>query len=647
MKKHLLMLALSSFSAAMMAQTDGLPAGLRESEMKGAMYVQNRPAPTANGDNYDVKYERLQLNIDPAIREISGRITTYFTIRQTTSSLQFDASDSLIIDGAKWHGQSLTVSRPAGMADVIQVDLPSPLSTGVFDSLSFTYHGVPPSQGGFGSFIRGEHNGVPVIWTLSEPYGAKDWWICKQTLNDKIDSLDVMVTTPDIYRVAGNGLLAATTTSGSNKTYHWKHRYPIAAYLVATAVTNYAVYNETAHFVSGATMPMVNYVYPEDLAVAQSGTAQVADFIRLFDSLFVPYPFLNEKYGQAQFGWGGGMEHQTMSFVVSFNYDLLAHELAHQWFGDMVTCGSWSDLWLNEGFATYCTALTYERLPNQYQWWGVFKRLTSDNIMSVPDGSVQVSDTTNISRLFDGRLTYNKGAYLLHQLRWVCGDAAFFQGVRNYLNDPDVKYAFAKTPKFKAHLEQTSGKDLTEFFNDCYYGEGYPIYQVTWTQDANNTVTLTLGQTQSHPSVSFFELPVPVRFRNATQDTTVVLDHQSSGQVFTINLPFTADSLDFNPDLWLLAKVDAQSSTFAPADRFAGVNISPNPASNEINIAFSEVLNQTVYFTLYDLMGRQVKQVVLNTPQSRIDVSTLPKAAYTWQARTDKGRLDTGKLLLF
>ena len=267
--------------------------------------------------------------------------------------------------------------------------------------------------------------------------------------------------------------------------------------------------------------------------------------------------------------------------------------------------------------------------------------------MSVPDGSVLVSDTTNINRLFDGRLTYNKGAYLLHQLRWVCGDVAFYQGVRNYLNDPDVKYAFAKTPKFKAHLEQTSGKDLTEFFNDCYYGEGYPIYQVTWTQDANNTVTLTLGQTQSHPSVSFFELPVPVRFRNATQDTTVVLDHQSSGQSFTINLPFTADSLDFNPDLWLLAKVDAQSSTFAPADRFAGVNISPNPASSEINIAFSEVLNQTVYFTLYDLMGRQVKQVVLNTPQSRIDVSTLPKAAYTWQARTDNGRLDTGKLLLF
>ena len=168
----------------------------------------------------------------------------------------------------------------------------------------------------------------------------------------------------------------------------WQHRYPIATYLVAIAVTNYSMYTQYAPLVGRSKpLPVVNYVFPQFRTDAERETRDVLPMIRLFDSLFVPYPFEKEKYGHAQFTWGGGMEHQTMSFMVNFSYDLMAHELAHQWFGDMVTCGTWQDLWLNEGFATYLTVMTTEYLKSKEEANGKLRGMRS-NICGNDGGSV-------------------------------------------------------------------------------------------------------------------------------------------------------------------------------------------------------------------------------------------------------------------
>ncbi len=208
------------------------------------------------------------------------------------------------------------------------------------------------------------------------------------------------------------------------------------------AVTNYSVFNNTVQLSTGV-LPMQTYCYPESLSSFQNGTINTLNAMQLFDTTFGPYPFMNEKYGHVQFGWGGGMEHQTSTFVVNIGESLCAHELGHQWFGDKITCGSWKDIWLNEGFATHLASMYMEK---KYPA-NIFSTRQNEinTITSQPGGSVEVSDTTDVNRIFDSRLSYTKGSHLLYMLRWKLGDNVFFNALRNYQTDPAVIYGFART----------------------------------------------------------------------------------------------------------------------------------------------------------------------------------------------------------
>jgi aminopeptidase N len=417
---------------------------------------------SSTGTNYDVKYHRCYWQINPQVYYIKGVVTTYYVAKQTLSQIDFDLSDILTVDSVKYHNLNVTFSHQNNILSVSGLNV----TQNTLDSITIYYQGVP-SNTGFGSFIQSAHANDSIIWTLSEPYGAKDWWPSKENLNDKIDSTDIYIEVPQGNRAASNGVLISTQLTGSNVIYHWKHRYPIDYYLIALAVTNYAEYVQNIPLSTG-TLFMQNYFYPEDSISNSNDVQGFPPIIQLYDTLFTPYPFMNEKYGHAQFGWGGGMEHQTMSFMGGFGHELMAHELAHQWFGNKITCATWQDIWLNEGFATYLTGLTYEHMFNGY-WWPIWKRNQINRITSQPNGSVFCNDTTNVNRIFDGRLSYAKGAYVLHMLRWVVGDSAFFAGVRNYLNDSLLAYALAYTNNLKSHLELASGRDLTEFFNDWFF----------------------------------------------------------------------------------------------------------------------------------------------------------------------------------
>src|SRR5690606_862717 len=270
----------------------------------------------------------------------------------------------------------------------------------------------------------------------------------------------------------------------------------------------------------------------------------------LYESLFGTYPFANEKYGHAQCNITGGMEHTTVSIMGNFDRNLVAHVLGHQWFGDKVTCGTWSDIWLNEGFATYLSGLVIENLDGNYNFIN-WKAQRIISITSAPDGTVYVpeAELNSVGRIFSSRLSYNKGAMVVHMLRYIMGDEDFYQGLRNYLNDEDLAFGYATTPDLQTHLEAVSGMDLTGFFNDWIYSQGYPVYDVTTHDIGGGQVQITISQDQTSSMVDFFEMPVKIRLLSADGETfDVKLNHTFSGQQFVVDVPFTVAGFEFDPE---------------------------------------------------------------------------------------------------
>lgn len=563
-------------------------------------------------DNFDLKYHRFNWIINPAVRYISGSVTSYFVATQPQmNTIQFQLGAGMSADSALFERKMTQVIHSG---NVISISLSRVIHKGEIDSLTIYYHGVPTSSG-FGSYNTSLHNGVPTMSTLSQPYGAADWWPSKNDLTDKIDSIDVFVIVPKGNHVASNGLLVSETPSGSNSTIaHWKHRYPIASYLIAVAVTNYARY--TDYYKTGTdSIPILNYVYPEDSVVLRPITSDVVNTMALFERLFTPYPFKKEKYGHAECNMQGGMEHQTMTFLEkkSFAQYVLTHELSHHWFGDMITCGSWEDIWLNEGFATYCEGLSYEYLHTHDAWNNWIKALSS-SVVSGDQGSVYCNDTTSVGRIFNSTLSYKKGAYMLVMLRGILGDKDFFQAIKNYLNDPQLKYGFAHTTDLKKQLEKQSGKDLTKFFAQWFYGTGLPIYDTHVKQQPGFGAVVTINQTQYKSNVAFFEMPLPIKFKGKNKDTTIVFNHTYSGQTFNINPGFKIDSVFFDPQKKLLyysTQVSIDKTTNYDPEKTSKVIIAPNPAKDILHIL--NVTGDINFIHIFNAEGKS--QNVLLTSQ--------------------------------
>lgn len=600
-----------------------------EAEMKSASGLMEM-AVNPNTLNYDVTYQKLEFTVNPAVYNIVGKVTTTYTALSNMSTVTFDLTNELVVNSVLLGTTNLTFLQNTN--DELVITLPSTQLTGTSRTIEINYSGAPAT--GEQAFTTSTHNGTPVIYTLSEPFGARDWWPCKQDLNDKINAIDIYITAPSQYISVANGLEISQVVNGLNKTTHFQHNYPIPAYLVAIAVTNYSIFTQTAGTAPND-FPIVNYIYPETLTPSvQTQLAQTPLIMNLFETLFEPYPFHNEKYGHAQFGWGGGMEHTTVSFMQNFSRGLIAHELAHQWFGDKITCGSWKDIWLNEGFATYLASLVIENFDGNSAFISNKDGMIS-NITSQPNGAVYLTDTeaTNVNRIFSGRLSYNKGAMVLNMLRLKMGDVMFFQALKNYLADSNLAYKYAITSDLKSHLEAVYGSSLTEFFDDWVYKQGYPTYTVTAQNWGAGQAKITIGQTQSHFTVSFFEMPVPIRLTGAgglTFDT--VLNNTSNNQEFIISVPFAITGVLFDPEKDLISKNNTATLANESFELQNGIAIYPNPVQDELNIQLpSNVTINSV--TLFNGIG----QKVLVKSNNNFSVSTLSSGVYYVEIETSEG----------
>ncbi|PCJ66773.1 MAG: hypothetical protein COA58_04760 [Bacteroidetes bacterium] len=579
-----------------------------------------------SGQAYDIVYHKLKLNIDPAVRNIFGSVYSELVAgTDGFSQFSFDLDSRMIVDSILYEG---TLANFTHSGDEILITIPS-LNKGALVAVEVFYSGNPSVNEQRGFSYDFQKDG-PIAWSLSEPYGAYGWWPCKQQLNDKIDSIDFEITIPKNNKAASLGLLQKVDTlADSSLVYYWKHRYPVTTYLVAVAVTNYYEESHYIHLSDGDSLYHLDYLYPAYKEQADTLRWKINGMMRGFDSLFGDYPFRNEKYGHAMFARGGGMEHQTMSFMSNLDFDLMAHELAHQWFGDKVTCGSWQDLWLNESWATYSNAIARELVLSREEFLAFLiesrSRATRNN-----DGSVFAYDTTDVGDLFNGDMRYRKGSMVLHQLRWELGDSDFFQGTRDYLANADLCYGFAKTIDFREAMEAASGKDLYGFFDRYVYQEGFPQVLTRWSRQSHSKVKLEISQTTSHSSVEFFPLTIQYRASEGTQDTTFLIEHTSPNQEIELELGMHIESLVFDPNVWLLAKGSVIEGDHLD---LSTISLYPNPSSSSISLYMKDRKVDEVF--IIDIQGRVVRRIDAQSLKSgitEIDIQDLSNGIYFLKA---------------
>jgi hypothetical protein len=500
---------------------------------------------TDNQDNYDVKYYNLNLFMDIPQKMVSGYVGILSEVINTTID-HFDLNflSNMVVDSILQEGNLLDFIHAD---DIVRIDFGTAYRPGDMLDLTIYYHGNP-EESGYYAFGFDTMYDKPMIWSMSEPFGARSWWPCKDFPSDKADSMDIKVTVPQELIVASNGTLHQVDDRDSVKTYWWHEKYPIVTYLVSVAIYPYTVYMDFYKYSETDSMEVQHYVYEPLNSVDRAGYRRTVRMLEIFSDLFGEYPFLEEKYGHAVANISApGMEHQTLSSVFDGPYELLnVHELAHQWWGDMVTCDNFNHIWLNEGFATYAEALYWEQKE------GVSKYLQDmQNNKYLGSGTV-LRDEFDYRGIFNMNLSYKKAAWVLHMLRHIVGDSTFFNIIKTYGNDTRFQYGTAVTEDFLAVCEEISGLNLEKFFHQWIYEEYYPTYAYTWnwTQSGNNyDVELEIQQLQTN---HIFWMPIDVRVTTTGGLKTFVIWDSLQTQTFQLTLDSEPVNLDLDPDEWIL-----------------------------------------------------------------------------------------------
>lgn len=506
---------------------------------------------------------------------------------------------------------------------VVTVTLPSAAGVGEEFMVSISYTVPFRSNGDYdGGFYFSSLSDV--VYTFGEPYGTRRWLACYDLPFDKVTH-SMSVILPEAYKVASNGEFATRIDLGDGlfqTTYH--NNDPISTYLIAISASPYTFVEDDPAGINDT--EIAYWVYPDDEADMTYDFGRTGEMLELFESQFGDYPFA--KYEQAVapiFGGWGAMEHQGCTtygsrLVGDGNRQfegIVAHELGHQWFGDWIGPVDFRNIWLNEGFATYT-----EFLWSEYQSDGALQNniynkrqsyFSEDNSFRFPIYDPPYDPENGIDMLFSSTV-YDKGGLILHMLRWVMGDEDFFAGLQLY--GENHAYGSANTEELQEDLETASGMDLTSFFDEWIYGQGFPVYQIgemnAWEDDElGNSVSLTINQIQDNAPL--FSTPLPVWFRAGVQDTLVRVEVEAiDSQVVTIhNLDFLPSTFTFDPAMTILCHYSLLSVDEQPGmpSTFIVTQPWPNPFNAATNLRVTLTHPAPVRMQIFDLLGRQVGMV--------------------------------------
>lgn len=469
-------------------------------------------------EDTDVLHHHLEIELDPVNKWLGGSNT--MTVRSLVSGLstltiqlwQNYEITEMSIGGTPVNWQRLDYAN-------IEVTLDRPYDVDEVFELRIAYGGKPGSQVA-GAINFDEHQGVPMLWTHSQPWWAFAWRPAKEHNPDKTTA-DLWITVPDTLIVASNGVLKGVDDIGlDQRRYRWETDYPTSDYLYCFGATNYDVLQTKFEYDHGE-MPIELYVYPESNTPENTDVwLATPQILSVFSDLYGLYPFVDEKYGMAQTQFGGGMEHQTLTTQGGFWEWITIHEASHQWWGDHVTCATWHDIWLNEGMATYSEALFYEYVLGEeflHLYMNQVRRPGNVN------GTVYCYDISDPGRIFDGNLTYMKGAWCMHMLRWVVGSETYFKILAAYRDE--FAGGTPTTEDFQRIAEEVSGRDLDWFFYEWVYMPGAPKYRLaTRVHDVNGQGYLEIYARQAQSFFyPIFTMPVELRLKTDQGESTAVV----------------------------------------------------------------------------------------------------------------------------
>lgn len=489
----------------------------------------------------------LSVDLHPGKKLLKGDATICGVILdKNLNQIDLNFYDNMKISSLKLNGERADFKTD-------QYHLFIPLSSVRKDTfnLNIKYSGTPKREG-FSSFVFGEINGQSCVYNLNEPSYASTWFPCNDMPSDKA-LLDMKITNDSSEVSVSNGKLISVTTNGLRRTYYWKTVYPLSSYLICLYSSDYVNFSDK--YISRDkkdTMSIDYYAFPNQVDEAKIDFKEHPEMIKFFAGKFGEYPFIKEKYGVAEFLWQlGAMETQTITGV-GFNFvggkqffnDVYAHELAHQWFGDAVGPETWKDIWLNEGFATYCEALYAEHKGGP----GALRSSMMSKFRDNFGGTVY-----NPVSMF-GSTVYDKGAWVLHMLRKQVGDSIFFNILRTYFND--YKYKSASTKDFEEVCEKVSHTNLEKFFDEWIFkGTGIINLNYDWKAEDKSSyflVSINIDQTQS--GYNTYDFPVDVKAdlgSGASVLKTFFINKRRTELEFrTDKRPVT---ITLDPDNWLLA----------------------------------------------------------------------------------------------
>jgi aminopeptidase N len=505
-----------------------------------------------NQKKIDIIKYKLSFDLHPETKMfIANAILTGQVLDQNIRTIDLNFYDNFNIEKILVNGISTEFENEGTI-----LSIPYNSSIGKEFKIEVEYEGTP-ERVGLEGFVFGKRNGESLVYNLSEPTFASSWFPCNDLSTDK-SLLEMSITNDSSAVSISNGVLVDVKTIGDRRTYTWKTVYPISTYLIALYSADYVSFKDHYISLSGQdTMDVEYFVLPDKLENAKVDFADHVKMLQVLSKLFGEYPFIKEKYGVAEFLWyPGAMEHQTITGVSSnmisglnFYEDTYVHELAHQWWGDAVSPKSWKDIWLNEGFATYSEALYYEALTG--------KKALQSTMMGKYSSNFSGSLAEPGALLFT-RTMYDKGAWVLHMLRWEVGDSSFFNILRTYYET--YKYSNASIDDFKNTCEKVSGIDLDKFFEQWVFSTGQIDleYKTKMVQSENNIfVKIWLQQVQEEYEVFNFPLEIKMLFKD---DSEEVFRYNISSRDTLLEIPTTAipDTIEFDPNNWLLAQISLE-----------------------------------------------------------------------------------------